>query len=317
MRFVHHKEFTATNHPQAFDQGRRQYKLAEERFHYLCAAIQGSYTLKDNIPPDVSRGQLFPRQGLDFSSYWPYNLQPVIGVKLHPREDGTIHEGDLKVYVSEFKKNWKCREGGVLYCISEDSRAFWNMILHYHSRAGTTGIPAWDALFERMKESGYSPSLVPCMFFARESGCLYAKCPFLHDKEACIEDREKVLQERRRVLRKPTMRELSLRWQGAQGAAFDKLHKETPNISMVCYNPTCLKVQYKDPPAGYSNPDMRVCSRCKAAHYCSSECQRSDWKRHKTEPCLPFDELVNNDDLWTTWGTRKGTGNVNFHIDED
>ncbi|KAI0070979.1 hypothetical protein K474DRAFT_1679753 [Panus rudis PR-1116 ss-1] len=186
-------------------------------------------------------------------------------------------------------------------------------------RPSTTGITAWDELFEKLKESDYSPSLVPCMaffwfhllhptcpqFFARESGCLYSRCLFLHDKEACVAERKKVLHERRRVLRKPTMRELSLRWQGAQGAAFNKLHKETPNIAMICSNLACLKVQYKDPPAGYSNPDMRT------------ECQRSDWKRHKTEACIPFEELMNNDDLWTTWGTRKRTGNIKIHMDED
>ena len=27
--------------------------------------------------------------------------------------------------------------------------------------------------------------------------------------------------------------------------------------------------------------DLKRCSRCRQANYCSSECQRNDWKRHK------------------------------------
>ena len=28
--------------------------------------------------------------------------------------------------------------------------------------------------------------------------------------------------------------------------------------------------------------DLKVCSRCRRARYCSVECQRSDWKQHKS-----------------------------------
>ncbi|KAF7352396.1 MYND-type domain-containing protein [Mycena venus] len=32
---------------------------------------------------------------------------------------------------------------------------------------------------------------------------------------------------------------------------------------------------------GPGNPELRKCSRCQLARYCSSECQRLDWKKHK------------------------------------
>src|SRR6218665_1278061 len=31
------------------------------------------------------------------------------------------------------------------------------------------------------------------------------------------------------------------------------------------------------------NSKMKKCTKCKSAAYCSRECQRADWKRHKTE----------------------------------
>eukprot|EP00984_Skeletonema_dohrnii_P010091 scaffold3922_cov85-Skeletonema_dohrnii-CCMP3373.AAC.7 len=33
--------------------------------------------------------------------------------------------------------------------------------------------------------------------------------------------------------------------------------------------------------------DFKRCSRCKLAAYCSGECQKADWKRHKKGECLP------------------------------
>merc|ERR1719201_1656614 len=38
---------------------------------------------------------------------------------------------------------------------------------------------------------------------------------------------------------------------------------------------------------------MLCCSRCKSAHYCSQECQRSDWKSHKSD-CLATKSAVNS-----------------------
>ena len=36
---------------------------------------------------------------------------------------------------------------------------------------------------------------------------------------------------------------------------------------------------------------LRVCSRCQVTYYCTKECQRSDWKKHKLT-CNPFDKEV-------------------------
>ncbi|CAL1705862.1 unnamed protein product [Somion occarium] len=174
------------------------------------------------------------------------------------------------------------------------------------------------------------------MFFAREAGCLDPICPFLHDEEACIRVREEVLEARRQELRRPTTRDLtqqylveSTRIRSSRPSTLssrsfddpdpdiDRLWDDNDNVEKICSNPLCLKVQWKQPAARVDNPSMMLCSRCKVTHYCSPECQKRDWKRHKKEPCLPYEEMVENDDLWTRWGTRKGTGNVMIHVDED
>jgi len=43
-----------------------------------------------------------------------------------------------------------------------------------------------------------------------------------------------------------------------------------------CYN--CKKI--------FEFKSLKNCARCKIAHYCSTECQQSDWRRHK-EGCAP------------------------------
>ncbi len=152
-RYVHAIDLTQNADPQRYDIGRRQRQCALERYHYLCAAIQEAYTLH--------RGQLFVRDELDFDRYPAYALESV-SAKLHPRPDGTIHPGDIKLYVDGMVKNYKCSEGGIMYCVG-DSRPFWNMVINYHSSAGTTGIKAWDRLFRKLKTSGYDKTFVPCM----------------------------------------------------------------------------------------------------------------------------------------------------------
>jgi hypothetical protein len=37
------------------------------------------------------------------------------------------------------------------------------------------------------------------------------------------------------------------------------------------------------------------------------QCQAADWPKHKKEPCRPFEELVEDDDLWDESGMRIGT----------
>ena len=159
-RYIHEKNLKRGT--EAHAQGERQFELNIQRFHYLCAAATKQYTILDNIPPDPDRGQLFPRQGIDFSPYRAYKFQPITGVKLHPRSDGTIHPGDIEAYVDAYKGNWKSREGGILYFLAGDVREFWNMIINYHSSSHTTGIREWDEILDKLKVK-LDKKVVPCM----------------------------------------------------------------------------------------------------------------------------------------------------------
>lgn len=158
-RYVHHTSLTAMSAPQAYRQGQQQANLSLERFHYLCAAATESYSIVGEERRDIP----FGRQELEFSSYTPHRLKDITDLKLHiPRSDGSIVPGDIDPYVDEFLKDSKCREAGILYCVGEE-RAFWNMIMNFHSTARTTGIEAWDDLLIRLKLDGPDPGIVPCM----------------------------------------------------------------------------------------------------------------------------------------------------------
>eukprot|EP00658_Telonema_sp_P-2_P055072 TRINITY_DN437_c0_g1_i10.p1 TRINITY_DN437_c0_g1~~TRINITY_DN437_c0_g1_i10.p1 ORF type:complete len:131 (+),score=30.51 TRINITY_DN437_c0_g1_i10:795-1187(+) len=39
-----------------------------------------------------------------------------------------------------------------------------------------------------------------------------------------------------------------------------------------------------------SSAGLSWCSRCKLVRYCSKDCQRSDWRRHKADGCIPIRE---------------------------
>ncbi|KAF7792042.1 hypothetical protein EIP86_003069 [Pleurotus ostreatoroseus] len=88
-----------------------------------------------------------------------------------------------------------------------------------------------------------------------------------------------------------------------------KILDERTQVRKICNNPKCLTVKMKKK-REEDIPDIKMmcCSRCKVATYCSVECQRADWKRHKQDPCKPFEELVQDDDLWNEFGQRVGTG---------
>ncbi|KAK7677503.1 hypothetical protein QCA50_019509 [Cerrena zonata] len=289
-RYIHRTNLKP--HTPAYVQGQQQTEIAMERFHYLCAAANKQYILLDNISPDLGRAQLFPRQGLDFSQYHIFALKSITGIKLHPRGDGTIHPGDIEVYVDTYRRNWKSREGGILYFVA-DAREFWNMVLNYHSSSHTTGIQEWDILLDKLKVET-NPKLVPCMFFARQAGCLNATCPFLHDKLACQRERALVLEARRIVLGQPTTRDISQRYE--QGLAelrssrsdtlvsrdlddlshdpeMQRLWKERRIIKKICSNPQCLTVKWKTSAHVSANdepqPVLKACSRCKVTFYCS------------------------------------------------
>ena len=45
------------------------------------------------------------------------------------------------------------------------------------------------------------------------------------------------------------------------------------------------------------NEKMKVCSKCRTAFYCTIECQKSDWKNHKTRCNLRSMRLTNGNDM--------------------
>ena len=58
----------------------------------------------------------------------------------------------------------------------------------------------------------------------------------------------------------------------------DTKYEEVRSITKmsVCHNPSCNL-----PHRRAARSDMFYCAQCKQANYCSRECQKSDWKRHK------------------------------------
>lgn len=57
--------------------------------------------------------------------------------------------------------------------------------------------------------------------------------------------------------------------------------------SLTC--PYCRK-PYKQPTCAYcdkSSTDLKRCGRCKKTYYCSAECQRKDWEKHKLSCITP------------------------------
>ncbi|EKM57062.1 uncharacterized protein PHACADRAFT_172745 [Phanerochaete carnosa HHB-10118-sp] len=343
-RFVHYTTQDLVKDRVRRELGEKQHGVAEQWYHQLCAAVKGDYELT-TVPPDLSRSQLFAHSGIVFDKYTAYKLEPVTGVKLHPREDGTILPGDLQFYSRTLRDDWQCREGGIMRCMAEE-REFWNMILNYHSSAGTTGYKPWDRLFEKLKRNNFDRGMVPCMFFARETGCLYPRCLFLHDRVACEYDRERVLAKRRAQLGRPPPRDLALlekralkdyRSPKVEGAASAnetpetdpssalallddeedmdpevyEIFEESSKVRKICNNPECLRTRTR----GKSSQDVKMlrCSRCTVANYCSAECQRADWKRHKEMPCKPFEVLLEDDDLWNPWGGLKGMERFPVH----
>ncbi|KAI0056600.1 hypothetical protein BV25DRAFT_1920846 [Artomyces pyxidatus] len=260
MRFHHYTNISRRRDSALWKQGQTQAEISIERYHTICAALQKRYNIIQ-VPADPKAGRPWDRQGLTFSAYTAYQIEPVLGVKLHPLPDGTIHPGDIAAYCDVLQSNWKCREGGVMYCVAE-YREWWNMLLNYHSPAGTTGRPDWDHLYMRLTENGYDKGTVPCMFFARASGCLDAKCPFLHDEEACRKEREQLLKERREdINRRHMRREISMREVEKMTAyraqyprfddngdhpEFERIMKESESITDICCSPACFKVNLKD-----------------------------------------------------------------------
>lgn len=277
---------------------------------------------------------MFSRQGIDFSPYKEFKLEPIVGIKLHPRADGTIRPGDLKLFQEQFELNWKHSEGGILYNLGGE-REFYNCILNYHSPAKTTGSAEWDKLFKQLKDNGFRKSTVPCMFFARESGCLDNDCPFLHDEEMFRERRNAVLELRREALFAPTpkqrmqhmqriMKEERTALSMLDDLTLNDTHDDddeddqtedeetkvrVPRVKHFCANSDCLKPWFRK---DKGQPPLQNCAKCKWTFYCSTKCQKIDWSRHKKE-CAPADVVITNDELWSPIGTRKGTESLNIN----
>ncbi|KLO11667.1 hypothetical protein SCHPADRAFT_855020 [Schizopora paradoxa] len=286
-----YKRLSPNPRSQEYKIGKSMTEHARERFHYLCASIQGKFILIDHIPPKIDNGQFFDRQGLDFSPYKDYKLQPILGIKLFPRTDGTVHPDELKMYHEQFANSWRHSEGGILHNMN-DKREFYNCILNYHSLETTTGNAEWDAFFEKLKESGYDKSLVPCAHFGTLTGCMDIDCPFLHDEEMFRERRNKILASRRKALFEPTPKQRFQHMQktykskkkpsrneSALVATLDDLDgddgdetddEETkikvPRVRHFCANMECMKPWLR------KQNDVAVlqkCARCQWTFYCS------------------------------------------------
>ncbi|KAI0056605.1 hypothetical protein BV25DRAFT_1832020 [Artomyces pyxidatus] len=323
-RFTHSTDIST--HHKLWETGQKQAEQAIRRYHYLCAAIQQAYDITTGTILTRVNEELVPRRFMTFSKYTAYSLPTVVVRPLQDRRpDGSLYPEDVEDYLKRYGKDWRCREGGILYCIEDGSELqkgeWWNLILNYHSPAGTTGHEVWDRLFLDLKENGYVKELIPCMFFAQKSGCLDPQCPFLHDEELCREDRRAVLRERRKDLDKPSLRELHMRkdsklqayhtihppssWNSLDQLVVETIEAEPDQVAKICWNVRCLKVQYKEPYESKSEVMIKFrCKRCKTAWYCSAKCQKTDWVLHKQDPCLPLDDMLENDKFWNQFGSR-------------
>ncbi|VDB98890.1 unnamed protein product [Peniophora sp. CBMAI 1063] len=332
-RYTHETSITPSS--PHYSMGQKQRDVSLKYYHYLRAAITNSYDFT-TVPPDLSRGQLFERQGVLFDRYTDYTLEPILGVKLQPRDDGTFHPTDLDLEVKFFQLNWKTREGGVLRYIDEE-RGFWTLILNYNATfPQTTGWAALDRLFARLKANDFDKGSITCQFFARESGCLDPECPFRHNKDSALRDREKILTARRNALNRPSslaLREYQQReikallrrtgmtmnellgmnddgdleddddGDGPLHPEHQKILDDSHRIRAICENTGCTNLMWK---GEGDTTEMAKCAKCKAVRYCSRECQTADWQAHKPT-CIPFDDLVDDDDNWTSFGERVGT----------
>ncbi|KAI0029521.1 hypothetical protein K488DRAFT_32981, partial [Vararia minispora EC-137] len=286
----------------AFQQGRKQAEWMVQRYHYLRAAVTRSYEVREE-PANISLTQLFPRQSVYFDRYLDFKLEPIRGMKLHPDEEGRIHPGDLEIYKEEIFVSWKNREAGILYVVCT-GRPFWNMILNWHSPAHTTGVRAYDDLLSQWQQAGYPKSMLPCMFFARESGCLDARCPFKHDARATKADRDVVLAYRRAECGRLTPVDVERYGPNAgdsvvispsdDGFLVEQIREcivRPPEP--VCWNVECRALS-QDPSLAQN---LKTCSRCRVATYCSASCQKANWKSHKPD-CHPFERIIEDDELW-------------------
>ncbi|KZV66960.1 hypothetical protein PENSPDRAFT_755313 [Peniophora sp. CONT] len=300
-RYTHH----TTDHPslstaELAASAQNQVEESLPRYHYLRAAVTGAYEIEraNPVPSLVT---------LKFERYEDYDLEPLLDLKVSPNADGSVHPDDLKMYKEELFGNWKVREAGILY-VMRMYRQFWNMLLSYNSPARTTGLHAWDAMFDEWKDAGCPMEMVPCMWFARPCGCMDPACQFLHDAESTRRDKALVHVWRRAQCGKLTAEDIAALRDadptatspGDDGFIVRKiqLHIEHPEPAK-CWNPACSELN------SHPNAAVQYCSCCQVVSYCSRNCQLQHWRAHKRD-CRPYEQIIHDDDLWSRIGCRNG-----------
>ena len=160
MRYEHD---TGLNRSDArWQQGQEQAKISIERYHYLCAALQCKYIIKQVLATDSMHRAVYDGRGLVFDAYTAYPLKPVYGIKWSSGLDGACSPQVMHCCVQAYERSWKCMEGEILYMVAEQQE-FWHMMRNYNSPNGTMGRSAWDELFVRLKQTGYDKGIIPCM----------------------------------------------------------------------------------------------------------------------------------------------------------
>jgi hypothetical protein len=110
----------------------------------------------EDLSPRLVRGTI------DFSAYKEFKLRPMEYIELPETEpNGSCNWSSFRTYEGMNNDDWRFREGGVLYALAEYGD-FFNCISVYHSHQ-RTGIQGWNALFEKLQNSGYCKNIVPCM----------------------------------------------------------------------------------------------------------------------------------------------------------
>lgn len=61
-----------------------------------------------------------------------------------------------------------------------------------------------------------------------------------------------------------------------------------------------------------TDENMQKCSACESVHYCSIECQRSNWKYHKTE-CFKLNQIYFSDKAIQTVFNNKTFNKIKFY----
>jgi hypothetical protein len=310
-------------------QGKKQTALAIQRYHILCAAIQGKYKVLDIIPIADQRlmqsdERRYVHATIDFSAYKEFKLRPIKDAELPElvsRMDCEIV--DIGIYSMARDEDWRLRQGGILFAVGEYGD-FFNCVTAYRTTVtGDSFIEEWNTLFGQLRSSQYRKNIIPCMFFGQKDGCLDQNCPFLHDRETALAVRAQILKTRRqRVTRgkyEPTERQRIARYHAvldcmsggdealrAKIAQSRQVNGDIGEDRAYCANPRCMKPWKK----GENRKLLKACKRCKFTMCCSPECQKQDWPRHKKDPCAPLEEIIEDDNLWNPVGFQKGTNIV-------